>query len=189
MKYECGFFFFSDWEKGMRKLTGKDFKKLFWALYDFQLNDIKPPEFKGDVDILASLIIPQIKRRKDKARAGSLGGIATQKNAREKALLQGVENDSLLDGLLEAKGQAHNKNININTNNYINKKSTLASVACPSDTARFQDGAGNAGEKKSEGECEKRDIASEMAGREYKGSFDTQTFFDAAVRRSLGDSL
>ena len=186
-------------------LFRSDFKNLFWALYDYQLHDVKPPEFKGEVDILASLIIPQLKRRKDKVRAGSLGGKATQKNAS----LQAAENDCLLEANGQAEGQAegqancqadceaHNKNININTNtninHSINKRSSLASKAVPSDTAYFQDEAEDAGERESgsagakESGGERRSVATKTLRREHKGSFDTDEFFDAAVRRSLGD--
>lgn len=58
-----GFLFFDDWEKPFRKLSGEEFKSLFWAMFDFQKNGVEPPEFEGNTALIADFVFPQLSRR------------------------------------------------------------------------------------------------------------------------------
>ena len=58
-----GFLFFDDWEKPFRKLSGEEFKALFWAMFDFQKNGVEPPEFDGSTALIADFVFPQLNRR------------------------------------------------------------------------------------------------------------------------------
>ena len=65
-----GFLFFDDWEKPFRKLSGDEFKALFWAMFDFQKNGTEPPEFNGASSLIADFVFPQLDRRLQKQQEG-----------------------------------------------------------------------------------------------------------------------
>jgi hypothetical protein len=65
-----GFLFFYDWEKPMRRLSGEDFKALFWAMFDYQVNGTPPPELDGDAGLISDFVFPQLERRAERAEAG-----------------------------------------------------------------------------------------------------------------------
>ena len=65
-----GFLFFDDWEKPFRKLSGDEFKALFWAMFDFQKNGTEPPEFNGASSLIADFVFPQLDRRLQKQKEG-----------------------------------------------------------------------------------------------------------------------
>jgi hypothetical protein len=73
MNVTQGFLFFKDWEKSMRKLNSKDFAKIFWAMYDYQMYGKEFPEFTGALDVIASFVVPQMERRMVNSMAGKKG--------------------------------------------------------------------------------------------------------------------
>lgn len=60
---EKGFLFFDDWEKPFRKLSGDEFKEMFWAMFDYQRKGEEPPEFEGALSLIADFVFPQLYRR------------------------------------------------------------------------------------------------------------------------------
>ena len=79
-KLDKGFLFDKGWEKQMRKLTPKQFKELFWDLYDMQMNDGPKPEYDDPVmDCIADFASVQIQNRLNGAKrtptpGGTVGG-------------------------------------------------------------------------------------------------------------------
>ena len=71
-KLERGFLFDHRWEKQFRKLKAKDFHKLFWELYDYQVTNGE--QFVPDHDenllmsSIVSFVVPQLKNRLDGAK-------------------------------------------------------------------------------------------------------------------------
>ena len=68
-----GFLFFHDWADPLRELSGDEFKEMFFAMYDFQVNDIPPPEFDGTLKIIGAFVFPQLDRRKASSYGGKKG--------------------------------------------------------------------------------------------------------------------
>ena len=71
-----GFLFLVDWEQALRALPANDFHALFWELYDFQQSkgDKKVPQHPQNplLDMLSSLLVPQIQNRLNGARGGDI---------------------------------------------------------------------------------------------------------------------
>lgn len=71
---EKGFLFDYKWEHSMRQLSAEDFTKVFWDLVDFQKSSgAKQIENYSDnplLDVIVSLIMPQIQSRIDGAKRG-----------------------------------------------------------------------------------------------------------------------
>lgn len=69
-----GFLFSADWEQALRALRADDFHALFWELYDFQQSkgDKKVPQHPQNplLDMLSSLLVPQIQNRLNGAKGG-----------------------------------------------------------------------------------------------------------------------
>ena len=89
-----GVLFFREWLESMDKLSPREYKKLVTAIYQYQLNDVPPPSFTGMTEMLATIIFPCIKRRKEASSFGRFGAdkrlgrlSQTQKNAEQKATL------------------------------------------------------------------------------------------------------
>ncbi len=70
MKNTSDFLFFEDWEKPFRKLSGEDFKELFWAMFDFQKEGKAPPDFEGAAAYIADFVFPQLERRAARVEKG-----------------------------------------------------------------------------------------------------------------------
>ena len=67
---EKGFLFFDDWERPFRKLSGDEFKELFWAMFDYQKDGTQPPNFDGNAALIADFVFPQLERRSQRQKAG-----------------------------------------------------------------------------------------------------------------------
>lgn len=71
-----GFLFSADWEQALRALSANDFHTLFWELYDFQQskgNKKVPPHLQNPLlDMLSSLLVPQIQNRLNGAKGGDI---------------------------------------------------------------------------------------------------------------------
>lgn len=81
MKTEKGFLLFYDWVDALDMLSPKDFKRLLLALIEYQKNGTEPPEFSNKAKTIASLIFPQIDRRKYLAEMGKKGAEIRYKDA------------------------------------------------------------------------------------------------------------
>lgn len=99
MNVTQGFLFFKDWEKSMRKLNSKDFAKMFWAMYDYQMYGKEFPEFSGALDVIASFVVPQMERRMVNSMAGKKGAeqmlksrTTEEKSLTAKGVLKGQKN-------------------------------------------------------------------------------------------------
>lgn len=68
-----GVLIYNEWFDAMKNLNPKDFKALILAMYDYQIHDVPPPEFKGKSSIVSSMIFSYVKRRKQQAARGKLG--------------------------------------------------------------------------------------------------------------------
>ena len=65
-----GVLIFYEWFEAMDTLSPKCYKALMTAIFRYQLNGEKIPEFKGNSAILAAVIFPCLRRRLDSARGG-----------------------------------------------------------------------------------------------------------------------
>ena len=68
-----GILIFYEWLEAMSSLPAKEYKLLLTSIFRYQQKGEEPPEFKGNSAILASIIFPYIRHRRDKARAGRMG--------------------------------------------------------------------------------------------------------------------
>ncbi|MBQ4091143.1 MAG: hypothetical protein IJC64_02370 [Clostridia bacterium] len=68
-----GILLFPEWLEAMESLPGTDFKRLTYAIYNYQMKGIEPPEFKGKARIVAAMIFPYVRRRIENSRAGKKG--------------------------------------------------------------------------------------------------------------------
>ena len=73
---DSGVLFLNEWLEVMSSLPAKDYKAIVQAIYNFQVYDIPPPEFKGNAGLIALFIFPCIERRKEQARRGRAGAAA-----------------------------------------------------------------------------------------------------------------
>ena len=73
---DSGVLFLNEWLEVMSSLPAKEYKAIIQAIYNFQVYDIPPPEFKGNAGLIALLIFPCIERRKEQARRGRAGAAA-----------------------------------------------------------------------------------------------------------------
>ena len=71
-----GVLIYNEWFDAMENLSPKDFKAMIYAMYNYQIHDIPPPEFKGKSAMMSSVIFPYIKRRKQQSERGKLGAEA-----------------------------------------------------------------------------------------------------------------
>lgn len=76
-KIDQGVLIFNEWFESAKGLSGLEFKKLFLAMYDFQINGKEPPSFTAKGDTLARVIFPCLEKRVSGAIYAKLGA---QKN-------------------------------------------------------------------------------------------------------------
>ena len=72
-----GVLIYTEWFDAMENLSPKDFKAFIYAMYNYQIHDVPPPEFKGKSAMISSVVFPYIKRRKQQSARGKLGVEAT----------------------------------------------------------------------------------------------------------------
>ena len=68
-----GVLIYTEWFDAMENLSPKDFKAFIYAMYNYQIHDVPPPEFKGKSAMISSVVFPYIKRRKQQSARGKLG--------------------------------------------------------------------------------------------------------------------
>lgn len=73
MNNSKGFLFFYDWLKAFSNLDGDEFKKLFFAMVEFQRDGKTPPKFEGTAEIIADFVFPQLERRIESSKCGKEG--------------------------------------------------------------------------------------------------------------------
>ena len=71
-----GLLIYNEWFDAMENLSAREFKTMIYAMYNYQIHDIPPPEFKGKSAMMSSVIFPYIKRRKQQSERGKLGAEA-----------------------------------------------------------------------------------------------------------------
>ena len=81
-----GILIYNEWLDAMADLSGKDYKTLCHAIYQYQINDVPPPEFKNKVKAIAAIIFPCIERRKKQSELGRAGAAARLAKLEEKAV-------------------------------------------------------------------------------------------------------
>ena len=90
-RVDQGVLIFNEWFESARGLSGLEFKKLFLAMYDYQVNGKTPPTFTPKGETLAKVVFPCIKKR-----------IIGASNARSRSISEncsdGSEADSSSDG-------------------------------------------------------------------------------------------
>ena len=90
-RIDQGVLIFNEWFESARGLSGLEFKKLFLAMYDYQVNGKTPPTFTPKGETLAKVVFPCIKRR-----------VIGASNARSRSISEncsdGSEADSSSDG-------------------------------------------------------------------------------------------
>ena len=74
-----GMLFYYDWISPFAELEGEQFKSLVLAMLRYHAYGTKPPVFKGTTGLVAQFVFPQLERAKQKADAGRLGGLASQR--------------------------------------------------------------------------------------------------------------
>ena len=62
-RIDQGVLIFNEWFESARGLSGLEFKKLFLAMYDYQVNEKTPPTFTPKGETLARVVFPCLKRR------------------------------------------------------------------------------------------------------------------------------
>ena len=68
-----GVLIFNEWFEASRELSSIEFKKLFMAMYNYQVNGTEPPQFKSKTQPVASIVFPCLKRRMDGAKFARFG--------------------------------------------------------------------------------------------------------------------
>ncbi len=112
-----GFLFFRDWYEPMRQLPAEEFKTIFYAMIDYQENDVPPPSFSGALGIISAFVFPQLERRKLCSKAGKAG---MQKRWKENAAsppFVGVNNDVNNKTIAQDKDKDKDKDIDIDEDN------------------------------------------------------------------------
>ncbi len=160
-----GVLIYNEWFEAMRPLDSDDFKAIALAIYDLQIHNTPPPEFEGVARAIASIIFPYIERRKQQAERGRAGAAARYSK----------EYSELTDHNTSANDTAISQNENkLNKSKSIYNQIKLSESASPSAAGGRASAGGFATHKKASGE---------------HSSFDTQEFYEAAVKRALGDEI
>ena len=197
-KIQKGFLFDYKWIPTLRDLNPEDFHVIFWQLLDFQQSggSKKIPRHRGrrDLDHIANLIVPQIENRLN----GALGGRPTQRPSDPeggsnpgstpptippteggtvpKISQDKISQDKISQGELPALGGTCAPE-RAETAPYGAKAATKAAAATG---GRKQENYARRSAPDTRPLHSRRDQGS-------TSSFDLDTFFEAAVRKSLGE--
>ena len=154
-----GVLFLNEWFDALKDLNLKDHKMLVHAIYDAQILNIPPPEFKGKAKIAASIIFPYIERRKKQSEFGRAGANVRYSQA---------PNDA---------NQAVGKTspVGNNPNGYPNRYPNGYPNGYPNEQNKTKLNQINLNYNKKHAPAAKE-----------QSSVDFDKFFEAAVRRSLG---
>ena len=78
MSKKDGMYCYYDWIAPLKKVPAEEFKALVIAMLEYSRDDTPPPEFEGGAGIIADFIFPQIARSKIYAANGARGGKISQ---------------------------------------------------------------------------------------------------------------
>lgn len=166
-----GVLIYNEWFEAMRDLNPDDFKAVVLAIYDSQIHNTPPPEFEGVARAIAAIILPYIERRKQQARRGRAGAAARYSK----------EGDQLPDDTCATGAANSTADSTANSQNEIKSNKTKSTYNQIKSNGSAHPSA--AGERVSSGGY----AAYKKAPDEIR-SFDTNDFFEAAVKRSLGEA-
>lgn len=195
-RLDKGFLFLKDWEAALRRRSAEDFHRIFWELYDFQDSrgekDIPRHPDKPYLDDLVDLIKPRIIDRingatggkKAQDARGSVGGLCTQDKIREDK----IREDKLSARATHARGKYNNVILTDEQHNALLK--SVGESLTSEYIERLSKYLADHPEKTyADHEDTIRSWINEDGATELQGSFDTDSFFEAAVRRSLGEDV
>lgn len=174
-KKDVGILIYHEWFDAMEQLSAKEFKALMTAIYHYQKDGTEPPEFKAGTRMIASIIFPCITRRKKLSEYGKKGGEARAANA----LISAEGEKEHVD---EENGIESKDNTEIDLQPF--PASMQSASSHPSSTASSQRIEKNK-IKKNSISIEERVNKDGECCQPRCGSFDTDSFYEAAVRRSL----
>ena len=194
-----GFLFDYKWIPALRDLNPQDFHIIFWQLLDFQQSNgsKKIPRHRGrkDLDHIANLIVPQIENR----LSGSLGGHTAHERSASKGgtvppTVPPTEGSTVLKISQDKISQVKLSQGELSQGESPAPGGTYAPGGThASDRAEAARGAAAAtgGTQKSE-KYQRRNMPytkaySRGGDQGSTPSFDMDTFFEAAVRKSLGE--
>ncbi len=72
-KIDQGVLIFNEWFESARGLSGLEFKKLFLAMYDYQVHGKVPPSFTEKGETLAAVVFPCLEKRVNGAMYAKFG--------------------------------------------------------------------------------------------------------------------
>ena len=180
-----GFLFDYKWIPTLRDLNPQDFHIIFWQLLDFQQSggSKKIPRHRGrrDLDHIANLLVPQIENRLN----GALGGRPPQRPSPPEGGSNPGSNPSLeggMEGGLVAKISQDKISQVKSSQERIGESSPPAPHGAEAAT-----GGGQTQEKYARRNTPYTKPWSRGKDQGSTSSFDMDTFFEAAVRKSLGD--
>ena len=187
-----GFLFDYKWIPALRDLDPQDFHTIFWQLLDFQQSNgsKKVPRHRGrrDLDHIANLIVPQIENRLN----GALGGRPPQRSLNPEGGSNPGSNPPTIppfEGGLGAKiSQDKISQVKLSQE----KTPAFGGSPAPGGTHAPERAAAATGGRKTWENYAGRNSqqARSWSGRADQGStssFDMDTFFADAVRKSLGE--
>lgn len=176
-----GFLFDYKWIPTLRDLNPQDFHIIFWQLLDFQQSGgcKKIPRHRGrrDLDHIANLIVPQIENRLN----GAMGGRLAQRSSTP-------EGGTVPPTVPPTEGGVGAK---ISQDKISQVKSSQEKIGESSPPAPHGAEAATGGGQTQEKYARRNTPYTKPWGRGRDqgstSSFDMDTFFEAAVRKSLGE--
>ncbi len=183
------FLLFYDWYLIIKEMSPKNAKMLLVAMVELQANDIEPPEFPNKIKDVASLMFRQIRRRKKSQISGKKGGEArakayyARKNNDETASSPlDIDLDDFLQGYRQDKTKTRQKQDSFSPPYGRNGRAGAREGAYAQRERKRHCGEGGSVGKEGNGGSAERGASCRS------GTFDTDEFFEAAVKRSLGEN-
>ena len=209
--------FYHDWFEPLKKIPEKDFKKFFLAMMEYDMYGTPPPEFQGSAGMAASFIFPQLERARKYSEAQKKGAYDEASKGSPK-VDQRYTNGSPKVQQRFTKGQVYNtytQTETITNTSKENEKESATAMYGEYGNVFLTDEDLEKLKREFPGDYQERiDKLSrymESSGKRYRnhlatirnwarrekaaqpqvnneGTFETDSFFKAAVRRSLGDN-
>ena len=204
--------FYYDWMKPFEMLTDREFRELVVAMVRYSRDGEEPPEFSGYAKMAAEFIFPQIKRSMICQKNGEKGGLAKASNVNsvDGEMIDEAEK-SEDDGLFEEFWEAYPKKSGKTSSRETFRRMDIDRDRL-SEILRAVERQKNWESWKREGgryipspstwlsrgqwEDEEHSVKEEASvkaepkkSQSKSSSFDTDDFFNAALRRSYGDEL
>ena len=208
MAQDKGLLFFYDWQTAFEALSGDECKALLLAMLDYRRDGIEPPKFEGGAKIAAAFIFPAIDRSIERAESGQKGGLRTQQSSKSaQRELEASSNLSSTTKQDKDERQDQNKTFDSSPDKPTEARARPSSVDevrayCEErqnniDPQRFMDFYESNGWVQGKGkpikdwkaavrtwEQRDREAGKTAVSAENTGSFDTDSFFDAALART-----